>query len=60
MDRHPFPGVTHPKRGNPGVRIRDNFTREERLKALAEFYKGPGSNYTDAAADFFSQHPELE
>ena len=48
-----------PQRGNSGADIWDNFTREERLQALAEFYKGPGAKYGDVAEDFFKQHPEL-
>lgn len=39
---------------------RDNFTREERLNALADFYKGPGAKYPKAAEDFFKQHPGLK
>jgi len=49
-----------PKRGNSGLKIRGNFTRGERLKALADFYKGGGSKYTQAAKDFFKQHPSLK
>ena len=48
-----------PQRGNSGADIGINFTREERLQALAEFYKGPGAKYGDVAEDFFKQHPEL-
>ena len=48
-----------PQRGNSRYDIWDNFTREERLQALAEFYKGPGAKYGDVAEDFFKQHPEL-
>jgi hypothetical protein len=36
-----------PQRGNPGARIRDNFTRQERLDALAEFYKHFRDKYLD-------------
>jgi RHS repeat-associated protein len=46
-----------PQKGNPGSEIRSNFTREERLSALANFYK---ENYPQAAQDFFKQHPEFK
>ena len=49
-----------PQRGNSGAQIRDNFTREERLDALADFYRTNKVKYPDAAKDFFHQHPELE
>ncbi len=49
-----------PKRGNSGKVIQRNFTREERLNALAEFYKGDGAKYTNAVNDFFAQHPTLK
>ena len=42
---------------NPGRKIRRNFSRDERLQALSNFYKGPGAKYPKAAADFFKQHP---
>ncbi len=45
-----------PQRNNSGAKIRSNFTREERLNALAAFYRGAGSRYSSAARDFFSQH----
>jgi intein/homing endonuclease len=48
-----------PKPGNPGIDIQTNFSRDELLRALAEFYRGPGAKYTDAANDFFKQHPGL-
>ena len=41
---------------NSGARIRANFTREDRLNALADFYRGVGSRYSSAARDFFNQH----
>jgi len=44
-----------PQRGNPGLLIRNNFTLEQRVNALRDFYDGPGSRYTDAARDFFRQ-----
>jgi hypothetical protein len=49
-----------PQRRNSGAKIRDNFTREERLNALAEFYKTFRKKYPDAARDFFNQHPHLK
>ena len=49
-----------PQRGNSGSDIQGNFTREERLQALAEFYKGPGAKYEKVAEDFFKLHPRLE
>jgi RHS repeat-associated protein len=49
-----------PKRGNSGATIRGNFSREERLDALAEFYHNNKSKYPDAHADFFAQHPHLQ
>ena len=42
-----------PQRGNSGARIRRNFTRQELLKAMTEFYKKYGNKYVDAAVDFF-------
>ena len=43
---------------NKGDDIQEHFTLDERLRALAEFYRGPGARFTRAAADFFAQHPE--
>ncbi|REJ90922.1 MAG: hypothetical protein DWQ35_15675 [Planctomycetota bacterium] len=48
-----------PQRGNPGSKIRDNFSRQELLEATAEFYKNNIDKYPDAACDFFKQHPHL-
>ncbi|WP_305852104.1 RHS repeat-associated core domain-containing protein, partial [Aliikangiella sp. G2MR2-5] len=48
-----------PQSNNPGSAIREHFTRKQRLEALRDFYRGPGSRYTQAAKDFFSQHPHL-
>lgn len=48
-----------PQRGNSGAKIQDNFTRQERLDALAEFYEGSGAKYKDVVEDFFKQHPGL-
>src|SRR5579871_3739738 len=49
-----------PRRGNSGKKIRRNFSRDERLDALADFYKANRKEYRGAAKDFFDQHPELE
>ena len=49
-----------PQRGNSGADIRENFTLEERRKALAEFYKGPGAKYKEVAKDFFDQNKDLK
>ena len=46
-----------PQRGNPGSRIRQNFSRQQRVNAMKIFYKGSGAKYTNAAKDFFKQHP---
>lgn len=50
-----------PSSTNSGPNIQENFTREERLSALADFYGDPeiAASYPDAAADFFAQHPDL-
>jgi hypothetical protein len=47
-----------PRRGNSAERIRSNFSRDERLDALAEFYRRYAARYVDAACDFFRQHPD--
>jgi RHS repeat-associated protein len=49
-----------PKKGYPGSDMRNNFPRTDRLKAMADFYKGSGSKYAQAAKDFFKQHPGLK
>jgi hypothetical protein len=49
-----------PTRGNCGLDIRNTFSRSERLDALSDFYKGPGSKYVSAVIDFFTQHPGLK
>jgi len=54
-----FGNHMRPQRGNSGQKIRQNFTRQERLEALRDFYRGPGAKYKDAANDFFNQHPGL-
>ena len=48
-----------PQRGNPGARIRENFTPAQRQKAVGDFYKGPGAKYKNAARDFFEQIKKL-
>jgi hypothetical protein len=49
-----------PQRGNSGRRIRRNFKPEERLNALADFYRQNADKYPEAARDFFKQHPDLQ
>ncbi|MFV0445925.1 MAG: hypothetical protein ACK5Q5_20290 [Planctomycetaceae bacterium] len=49
-----------PGPGNSGADIRGNFTRQQRLDAMADFYKTFGNKYPDAARDFFNQHPHLK
>jgi RHS repeat-associated protein len=49
-----------PKRGNSGATIRENFDRQKRLDALAEFYSKNKKKYPQASADFFAQHPHLQ
>ncbi|MBL7875142.1 MAG: hypothetical protein JNL53_05730, partial [Cyclobacteriaceae bacterium] len=44
-----------PQRGNSGARIQLNFSPEHRLGAMRDFYSGPGSKYSKAASDFFTQ-----
>lgn len=46
-----------PQRGNSGKTIQKNFSRQQRIQAMKDFYKGPGAKYTNAAKDFFKQHP---
>ncbi len=48
-----------PQRGNPGKLIRRTFSRSERLKALADFYRANKSLFPQAVRDFFKQHPNL-
>ncbi len=54
-----FGNHMRPQRGNSGAKIRENFTREQRLDATAEFYRKNAEKYPDAAKDFFDQHPKL-
>ena len=49
-----------PQRGNSAADIKQNFTRQQRLDALAEFYKEFSDKYPEAAHDFFIQHPHLK
>ncbi|HWW43101.1 RHS repeat-associated core domain-containing protein, partial [Pedobacter sp.] len=49
-----------PGRGNSRAIIQRNFSRQERLKAVGDFYKQTGAKYGDAAKDFFNQHPHLK
>jgi len=49
-----------PQRDNAGKKIRRNFSRDECLNALKEFYKTYGEKYPESARDFFKQHPVLE
>ena len=51
-----FGNHMRPQRGNPGAKIRENFTRTERINALREFYTRNADKYPEAAADFFKQH----
>ena len=49
-----------PSKSNPGINIRKNFTRSERLNAMSDFYGKFKNKYFKAAEDFFKQHPDLE
>lgn len=53
-----FGNHMRPQRGNPGTKIRENFTDDQRRDAMADFYKQSESKYPDAAKDFFDQHPD--
>jgi RHS repeat-associated protein len=55
-----FGNHMRPQKGNPGAKIRTYFTRQERLNALAEFYKKNRKKYKSAARNFFRQHFELK
>ena len=46
-----------PQKGNSGKQIQKNFSRQQRIQAMKDFYKGPGAKYTNAAKDFFKQRP---
>lgn len=52
-----FGNHMRPQRGNSSRDIQQNFTREQCVAALCEFYRGPGAKYEGAAEDFFKQHP---
>jgi hypothetical protein len=49
-----------PRNGNTGDQIQENFSREELLKAMGEFYNTNWDNWPDAADDFFKQWPALD
>jgi hypothetical protein len=49
-----------PQRDNSAEQIQTNFTRAQRLKALADFYKMNRGGFPTAAKDFFAQHPSLQ
>ena len=38
---------------NPGREIRAEYDKAERIKALEDFYRGPGAKYTEVAQHFF-------
>jgi RHS repeat-associated protein len=46
-----------PRKGNSGADIRQNFTRDERVDAMRDFYNQNESKYPQAAKDFHAQHP---
>ncbi|RBP48517.1 polymorphic toxin-type HINT domain-containing protein [Arenicella xantha] len=52
-----FGNDMRPRRGNSAEVIQENFTRDQCIDALCDFYDGPGAKYEDAAKDFFEQHP---
>jgi len=52
-----FGNHMRPQRGNPGQRIQDNFTPDQRRDAMSDFYRQNQHKYPDAAKDFFNQHP---
>jgi hypothetical protein len=62
-DMQDFFGREHPKlchgRWNNGAFVRFRTTPEERLKGLADFYRGPGAVYGDVADSFFGQFGHL-
>jgi RHS repeat-associated protein len=39
---------------NPGLQIQRDYTKDERMNALKDFYRGPGARYADAARHFFN------
>ena len=54
-----FGNHMRPQRGNSASDIQQNFSREERLDALKEFYRTFRDRFPDAAHDFFVQHPDI-
>ena len=46
-----------PQRGNSGFRIQSNFSFDERLDAMADFYKVHAEKHPESATDFFGQFP---
>ena len=44
-----------PRRGNSGQRIRENFSQQERIDALRDFYNQYRRTYSKEARDFFNQ-----
>ena len=54
-----FGNHMRPQRGNSASDIQQNFSREERLNALKEFYRTFRDRFPDAAHDFFVQHPDI-
>lgn len=48
-----------PQPGNNTDAIQQNFSRDDRLDALANFYRQFESKYPEAAKNFFNQHPDL-
>jgi hypothetical protein len=50
-----------PQKGNAGWVIRRNFSPEERIRVMADFYTGPGNRlkYRNARREFFRLFPEL-
>ncbi len=51
-------GGMRPSSINPGAKIQLNFTLDERINTVAKFYLVNIDQYADAAAQFFSDHPE--
>ncbi len=49
-----------PSATNSAEDIQANFPPEERQAAMADFYEEYGSDYPEAARDFFGQHPWLK
>jgi len=54
-----FGNSMRPTSANKGADVRANFSRADRLNALSKFYTGSGAKYTQAAADFFAQNPDV-